>query len=49
MRPTSIVKVVPTNSIPRTSAIWRMRDPGDEAENIESGVRLVNVMKQIAA
>jgi hypothetical protein len=24
-----------------TSAIWRMRDPGDGADDIKSGVRLV--------
>ena len=35
MQPTSIIKVVLTNLIPTTSAIWRMRDPDDGADNIE--------------
>jgi hypothetical protein len=33
MRPTSIIKVVPTNSISKTSAISRMRDRDDEADS----------------
>jgi len=40
-QPTSIIKVVLTNLILTTSAIWRMRDPDDGADDIESGVRLV--------